>query len=240
MKKTTVLFFACLITFSFFNSCKDRFFDNPWDPDKEERGYDIVSIISIGGHQILDMTFSDDSIWIINHQKRLISLDFHSGSSIRELTPGDGIKADGICYDGSDLWIHRINSSHLIKINIINGETLRTISLTQGEYQFMDFHDSTLYVYDRTSNTIRLVNPEGEETISSISSPAFQIAGLCYDGTHIWVLDPTTTRLFRLESSGEVLNIYQTPGKNPGGLCFSNGYIWCGDLSGKIYKMSFL
>lgn len=240
MKKTTVLLFACLTIFSLFQSCKDRFFDNPWDPDKEERGYEVVSIISIGGHRIQDMTFSDDSIWIINQRNQLLALDFHSGSTIRELVPGDGIEANGICYDGSDLWIHRINSHLLLKINIINGEVLRTVSLTQGEYMMMEFLEPTLYVYDKTGNTIQVVNAEGGQTVSSINSPAFQIGGLCHDGTHIWVLDPTTTRLFRLEPNGDIFNIYQTPGKNPAGLCFSNGYIWCGDLSGKIYKLSFL
>jgi len=239
MIKTIKSALVLIIIFSFISSCKDRIFDNPFDPDKEEQGYQVEATIPINGLIAVDITFSGDSIWIIDNDSRLISLNYNSGNIIRELNIGGNPALNGICYNGVDLWLNIRDTAGIIRVSIINGETIKNINLPEGSYSVMDHFNSIIYIVDKYSNSIQLINPETGEITRSIPNPSFSADGICFDGKHIWILDAPALKIHRLDLDGKVLAVYQTPDKNPTGLCFSQGIIWCGDRSGKIFKLRF-
>ena len=222
---------------SLLNCCQDRIFDNPFDPDPSIEGYEIISIISTADLLPVDLTFSGDSIWLVDSFSRILSLDYNSGNIIRELFFPRPV--NGIGYDGTDHWLNIKESTEIVKVNIVNGEVIKILNLGVGQYLVMDCSASSIYLADRLSNAIIEIDTETGEVLNSIQSPVFSIDGLCFDRVHLWLLDNTTTRIYRLDLTGEILNVYQAPEQNPVGLCFSQGTIWCGDKSGKIFQLKF-
>ncbi len=226
-----------IIVSSLFFSCRGRIFNNPYDPEKDERGYEILSIISVENNRIpFDLTFSGDSLWIIQENSHPISLNYTSGSMIRELYTQN---ASGIAYDGTNLWILGNETRSLINISIINGEEIRTIRLLEGNYSYLEFRDPYLYSIDRLTNSVTTIDPDSGSIVTSFRSPSFSIDGFCFDGTRFWILDGSETKIFVTDIEGVLLNTFRTPTDTPSGLAFSGNVIWMGDQSGKILKLRF-
>ncbi len=218
-------------------SCKGRIFNNPYDPDKDERGYEILAIIGIeNGRAPYDLTFSGDSIWIIQKNGNPISLNYSSGSMIRELITQS---ASGIGYDNTNLWIIGKETQELINISIINGEEIRRIRLAEGNYSYLDYNAPYIYTADRLTNSIMTIDPDSGSVLSSFKSPSFSIDGFCFDGSQFWILDNSETKLYVTDKDGTLINTFRTPTDTPSGLASSGSIIWMGDLSGKIIKMRF-
>lgn len=237
--KQKIFILVLIFIFSVFYSCKDRIFNNPFDPDPVEPGYEIVSIITIGNLIPVDMTFAGDSIWIIDMNSRIFSLNHNSGAIIRELEFPYSNHVNGICYTGSDLWLNIEENYEIVKVNIINGSVIKHLNLVEGIYSAMDFFNLSIYILDELSSSIIQVNPDTGETITSVRSPSFSTDGICFDGEHLWILDSSSLRIYKLKADGEIVQVYRTPDKNPVGLCYNQGIIWCGDKSGKIFKLRF-
>jgi len=226
-----------VLAFSLLASCRGRAFNNPHDPDRDERGYEILSIIGIeGGRTPFDLTFTGDSIWIVSENGRPVSVNYTSGSLIRELS---SFPASGIAYDNTNLWILSSTTQELINISIINGETIRTVRLPEGNYDFLDYRTPHLYSADRLTNTIVSIDPESGSIISSFKSPSFSIDGFCFDGSRFWILERAETKLYVTDPAGTLINTFRIPIDTASGLASSNSVIWMGDTSGKILKMRF-
>jgi len=226
-----------VIVFSLLVSCRGRAFNNPYDPEKDERGYEILSIIGIeGGRSPFDLTFSGDSIWFIQDNSYPVSVNYTSGSLIRELATHP---ASGIAYDQTNLWIISTDTQELINISIINGETIKTIRLSEGSYDFLEYRDPYLYTADRLTNSIVTIDPQSGAVITSFKSPSFSIDGFCYDGSRFWILERSETKLYITDNVGNLINTFRTPIDSPSGLASSDNIIWMGDLTGKIIKLRF-
>lgn len=230
---------ALLAVFSlvWLAACNDRLFDNPYDPNAEERAYEIVSTMQAGGIAPLDLTFSGNALWAADGRVRLVALNPNNGTMIRELEVGQ--PAAGIAYDGVDLWLSVANSSQLELVNIVNGARIRTLNLLRGDFGAMDYFSGRLYISDRLSNSILVVDPENGTIERSLPQPGSAIDGICHDGANVWTLDATQMKIFRLTESGTTVNQYQAPSRLVAGLAFAGGFIWCGDRAGKIYKLRF-
>jgi len=238
MRKKRWLLALCFVFSGLgFFSCRDRLFDNPFDPDRELTAYELVATISIPGISPLDLAFSGDSLWVVDTASRIISLNYNSGAVIRQLDFYQLV--NGICYDGDGLWVSRRGQSQIIKIDIVNGSVIRVLNLVRGDLAGMDFFDDRLYIIDRQTNSVLVVSPETGAIDQSITCPGFSLNGVAFDGVHLWTIDSNQQRIYRLTESGTVVGTYQAPSPTVVGLCFNSGIIWCGDQTGKIYQLKF-
>ncbi|MCU0236312.1 MAG: hypothetical protein MUC72_04415 [Acidobacteria bacterium] len=230
---------ALLAVFSFLwlAACNDRLFDNPFDPDAEERAYELLSTLQAGGIAPLDLTFSGDVLWAADGRERLVALNLNNGAMVRELEVA--LPVAGIAYDGVDLWLSVANSSQLVLVNIVNGAQVRVLNLLRGSFGAIDYAAGRLYVADRLSNAILVVDPLNGTIERSIPQPGYGVDGVCFDGTSLWVSDATQMKFFRLDPGGALEKQYQAPSRLVSGLAFAAGIIWCGDRAGKIYKLRF-
>ncbi len=218
-------------------ACNDRLFDNPYDPEAETRAYEILSTLQVPGIAPVDLTFSGDALWAVDSLSRVLALDYNSGALIRELDfPQD---AGGIAYDGEDLWLSIRGTSQLVLVNIVNGAQIRMINLIRGNFGPLDYMNQRLYIADRLTNAILVVDPENGAIERSIPQPGLAIDGICHDGSSLWTIDATQMRMFRLADSGALENQYQAPSRSISGMAFAKGTYWLGDQSGKIYKLGF-
>jgi outer membrane protein assembly factor BamB len=230
---------AALAVFSLvvLAACNDRLFDNPYDPDAQTSAYEILATLQAGGIAPVDLAFSGDALWVVDAQSRLLALNYNSGEQIRELdvdqSPG------GVAYDGNELWLSVQNTSRLVQVNPVNGAQLRVLNLLRGSFGPLDYANGRLYVSDRLTNAVLVVDPANGAIERSIAQPSFAIDGLCHDGSSIWILNASQMKFFRLDESGALENQYQAPSRTVAGLAYAEGIFWCGDQSGKIYKLRF-
>ena len=218
-------------------ACNDRLFDNPYDPNAEARAYELLSTLQSGGIAPLDLTFSGDALWVTDGRAQLAALNLNNGTLIRELEVAQ--PAAGVAYDGKDLWLSVANSPQLELVNIINGARIRTLNLLRGDFGAMDYFSGRLYISDRLSNAILVVDPANGAIERSLPQPGSAIDGICHDGANVWTIDATQMKIFRLTESGATVNQYPAPSRLVAGLAFAGGFIWCGDRAGKIYKLRF-
>jgi DNA-binding beta-propeller fold protein YncE len=235
--KQSALAAISIFSLVFLAGCNDRLFDNPNDPNAETRAYEILSTLQIGGIVPVDLTFSGEALWVVDTLSRVSALNYNSGALIRELDFPQPVA--GIAYDGKELWLSVKNSSQLVQVNIVNGAEIRVLNLLRGNFGCLDFAAGRLYVVDRMSNTVLVVNPETGNIERSIAQPGVAIDGVSQDGTQLWTIDAMQAKFFRLDESGALVNLYQTPSRSAAGLAFAEGMFWCGDQAGKIYKIRF-
>lgn len=237
--KTKHLALASLIAFSLFSlaACNDRLFDNPSDPEAETRAYEVLATLQVNGVVPVDLTFSHDALWVVDSLSRILALNYSSGAQIRELDFPQSVA--GIAYDGKDLWLSVKNSSQLVQVNIVTGAQIRVLNLLRGDFGCLDFAAGRLYVADRLSNAVLVVDPGSGAIERSIPHPGFAIDGVSFDGVHLWIIDATQAKIFRLDESGAPVNVYQAPSRQAAGLAYAEGIFWCGDQAEKIYKLRF-
>ncbi len=217
-------------------ACSDRLFDNPYDPEAETRAYEILSTLQAGIEPV-DLAFSGDALWTVDSFSRVRALNHNSGALIRELEASTA--AAGVAYDGEDLWLSVKDSPQLVLVNIVNGARIRILHLLRGRFGPIDYFAGRLYVADRLSNAVLVVDPETGTIERSIPQPGFAIDGICHDGASLWVIDATQMKIFRLSESGVLESTYQAPTRTVSGLAFAAGIFWCGDRTGKIFRLRF-
>ena len=103
--KIKIWLLLLLIAFSFFphNSCRDRLFDNPFDPKAGEIVFEVVSTILTPSYIPLSLTWDGSTIWNVDgYNETLYSLNRLSGAQVRALT-SPLPATTGIAYDGQDL-----------------------------------------------------------------------------------------------------------------------------------------
>jgi hypothetical protein len=221
----------------FLTGCNDRLFDNPFDPNVETRAYEIMATLPIANVIPVDITFSVDVLWVVDMQSRILAVNYNSGALIRELDFPQTVC--GIAYDGQDLWLSIKNSNRVVQVNIVNGAQIKALNLLRADVGCLAYAAERLYVADKLSKTILVVNTESGTIEKSINQPGFTINGLVLDGGNLWTIDATQNKLFRLDEAGAMVNVYQPPSRSAVGLAFAQGFIWCGDQTGKIFKLKF-
>lgn len=231
--QTCVFIFSLLV----LAGCKDRLFDNPLDPDAETRAFEIAATLSTANIMPVDLTFSGDVLWVVDAQSRILALNYNSGALIRELDFSQPVS--GIAYDGNDLWLGIKNSNQVVQVNIVNGAQIKALNLLRGDIGCLAYAAGRLLVADKLSNTILVVNPDSGAIERTVSQPGFTINGLVSDGSNLWTIDASQNKIFRLDDAGAAVNIYLPPSRSAAGLAASQGFIWCGDQAGKIYKLKF-
>jgi DNA-binding beta-propeller fold protein YncE len=235
--KQSALACAFIFSFIFLTGCNDRLFDNPLDPDAETRAYEILSTVQIANVVPVDITFSGDALWVVDAQSRILALNYNSGALIRELDFPQPVS--GIAYDGQDLWLSIKGTSQMAQVNIVTGAQIKVLTLLRGDVGCLAYEAERLYVADKLSNTILVVNTDSGTIEKSISQPGYSINGLVLDGSNLWTIDASQNKIFRLDQAGATVNIYQPPSRSAVGLAFAQGFIWCGDQTGIIYKLKF-
>ena len=230
---------ALLAVFSILclSGCNDRLFDNPNDPAAETRAYEVLSTLQLQGIVPVDLTFSGEALWAVDSLSRILALNYSSGALIRELDFPQ--PAAGIAYDGKDLWLSVKNSSQLVQVNIVTGAQIRVLNLLRGNFGCLDFAAGRLYVADRLSNSVLVVDPLSGTIERSIPQPGSAIDGVSHDGDNLWTIDAAQMKFFRLDEIGAPLNLYQTPSRQAAGLAYAEGIFWCGERTGKIFKLRF-
>ncbi len=72
------------------------------------------------------------------------------------------------------------------------------------------------------------------QIISRFDTPGNYPSGLTWDGSHLWVTDFQTDKIYQLDKTGKVLRSIESPAYWPTGLAFDGKYLWNSDIKGQI------
>lgn len=218
--------------------CRDRIFDNPADPDRSQSAYTIYTTVTLNGIQPLDLTNTDDAILVLDRNSELLFYTFPSGTPIRSRNLGLDISA--VAYENGNLWVALRGTNRLVQFNVLNFSQIRSLTFPRGDVVGMDYYQDKLYLADRQSRSVLVIDPNTGSEERQISVPTYSLDGLAVAGETIWLLDAAKDEILRLNLAGTPLGVYPAPGRDGSGLCMYKNLLLCGDLSGKLYALQML
>ena len=72
--------------------------------------------------------------------------------------------------------------------------------------------------------------PKPGDILLKFPSPGTSPSGLAWDGTHLWLADDGTDKIYKLDpSDGSVLSSFESPGSQPCGLDWDGTHLWQAD-----------
>ena len=221
-------------------SCKDRVFDNPFDPEISEVIFEVVNTIPTPSAYPLGLAWDGNGLWNVDGSSNtLYCLSRSNGAQIRALT-SPLPSTTGIAYDGHDLWVCSETSVELYKINPVSGEIQKRLNLQRGSFTALAYGQGSLWIGDLQSNTIMKINPETGEIQFSFANPGVRVDGLTFHQASLWLSDPTNLTIYELTSGGSVMRRFLSPGQSPRGLASDGYYLWNADGSQKLYQLRVL
>ena len=239
MPRSSRLLAACASLFSLLlvPACKDRVFDNPYDPDPSLAAYEIVATLSTPGISPLDLTYSGEALWVADGASRIVALSPQTGSVIRALdTPAS---AGGVAYDGDELWVATRGGHEVRRMSMVTGLIIHVLTLVRGSLGPIDASGGKLYLADRQTNSVLVVDQATATVERTVPSPGFSLDGLFWDGTELWILDAGLSKIFRVSLGGTVLATYASPTRSASGMCRAKDCVWVGDSAGGAIQLRF-
>ncbi|MHB8054321.1 MAG: NHL repeat-containing protein [Candidatus Aminicenantales bacterium] len=235
--------FACLslVVFScaVLPACRDRLFDNPFDPDAGEAVFEVTQTLTAPVGSPLGLTWDGSLLWTVDGSSdTIVGLNPGSGAVVRTLSSPLSGTADA-AFDGADLWICGEGSADVYRINGLNGDIQKRLSLQRGSFTACEYAQGSLWLADALSNKILRVDPETAEVLGAFSNPGTRAAGLAFDGLHFWISDPATISIYELDSAGGLARTYLSPGPSPQGLAWDGLSLWNADGSLRLYQLRF-
>lgn len=90
-----------------------------------------------------------------------------------------------------------------------------------------------------TNSITRSVIVRNAPTIESFSVPGQDPTGLVWDGTHFWLADADSEKIYKLDKTGKTLSSFNAPGSTPVALAWDGTNLWVADsFDGRIYKLN--
>jgi streptogramin lyase len=219
------------------SGCSDRLFDNPFDPEQGEVVFEIMSTIYTPALSPRGMTWDGTVLWNVDGSNGLLDgLNPANGSLVRSLRSPLANTAD-IAYDGQNIWVCGEADIDVYKLNIINGDVQKRLSLQRGTFIAMEYAQGRLWLVDAQTNKILQVDPETAEVLGSFQNPGVRAGGLAFDGGHFWISDPPTLSIYEVDPAGRVLRKYLAPGPAPQGLAFDGRFLWNVDANQKVFQL---
>jgi hypothetical protein len=100
-----------------------------------------------------------------------------------------------------------------------------TAASTLGGLAFGITFDGTNVWTANLGGSVSIIAPQSPYTVTTVSTGFTALEGILYDGAHVWVTEPSTGKLFKLDAAGNILQTV-TVGTNPSYPAFDGTNIW--------------
>jgi hypothetical protein len=229
-----IIFLAILL----ISGCSERVFDNPFDPFVSKGDFFILNYINLPSPDIGDITWDGSTLLCISRGGTIYSINRVNGSVVRTIQSPIP-SPSGLVYDGTGLWVSSPSHPEILKINIVSGEVIKRTGVQRLEITSLSWDGENLLGYDRVTKRIYKINRETGEVISSIKIPGFSLGGIVVFNGNMWISDPNSALIYKMNLEGKLLSTYSSPGQNPMGLTYDGEYLWNSDGSGKVFQLRF-
>jgi len=187
-----------------------------------------------------------------------------NGDEVYQIDPADGTyqlqfsdpvleDAYGMSFDGTNLWLtdHRNGtyepaaayqydmSGNILSEFDLPAHYMSGIAYDNGDYWVATYYPdnpSIIYQVDNTGTVLQQFNFELPGTTE-------QPWDLCMHGSDIWIADYYDDALYKVDTSGTILDFHSSEGTDPAGIVWDGQYLWyCDNGSGDydfLYKVDF-
>ena len=91
-----------------------------------------------------------------------------------------------------------------------------------------------LYLADRKSDQIYVIDPESGKVARELASPGYRPEGLAFDGKYLWLVDSEESVLLQIDpKNGKTIKTIWCPAQQPHGLAWDGRYLWLADGADK-------
>jgi len=160
------------------------------------------------------------------------------GNFVEEISTSNGCPRE-LAWDGSYFWHTDICFNVIYKINSA-GTTIQSFNSPNSNPSAIAWDGSYLWVsFTTQGNKIFEMDTSGNLTGVSIATPVNGYpSGLVFVNDYFWVSSYTDSKVYQIDTSGNVLALFNAPGTQPAGLAFDGEYLWHSDIgTDQIYKI---
>ncbi|KXA93527.1 hypothetical protein AKJ66_01885 [candidate division MSBL1 archaeon SCGC-AAA259E22] len=217
---------------------------------KPEKEIKVVASFSAPG---MGLAWDGTYLWSADKDKeKIYKLDPSTGEVVFSFSVHGMRDPRGLAWDGTHLW--NTTSEIAYQYDPSTGEVISSFDsklpvIPKG----LAWDGSYLCVVANEAGSIRKVDPQTEKVVSSLElsrsdagsiAPSSWVAGyrgptgLAWDGSHFWIANDNTDKIYKLDpSSGEVISSFDWPARlgRPYGLAWDGSYLWC--VGYEIYKI---
>lgn len=180
---------------------------------------------------------------------RYVYPDDKTRKIITKIGTGLGL-AWSITTEGSDVWTATV-SGDVYKLDGSTGEILKQFKAPSSQSWGTAWDGQQLWITDFAEKRTYSLDPDtGEETFSFNNPDQVRGAkGLAWDGTYLYIMGWTTSLIYKMDRSGNLISTTKLNSGGGGGLTWDGKYFWvpcdgickyspAGKLLGKIYPAS--
>ena len=129
----------------------------------------------------------------------------------------------------------------LSSVDVVLNQVIAVADIIAGNLTFTPAPDANGVGYDSFGFKVSDGTPVATGTVRSTITPP-NVSGnsdLAFDGTNLWLSHPGSDTIFELDTAGNVLSSFGTPGPSPAGLTFDGTNLWLADRStDTIYELT--
>ncbi len=184
------------------------------------------------------LTYDGKYLWNVDYDKDMIYKLDTFGNIIHSFD-SPGSEPSGLAYDGTYLWNADMETGMVYKLDT-TGQVIESFESPDLSPRGLVYDDTFLWNADPTEDFIYKISAADHSLIDSFYSPWLAPTGLTYDNenAYLWHADQSLDKIFKLDTSGEILYYFDSPGTSPKGLAFDGAYLWNADSRcDMIYKI---
>jgi sugar lactone lactonase YvrE len=219
--------------------------DGKWGLNKiftiSKDGKDIIKI-PVQGY-ISGLTKVGNNIWCIDMLQEKIYCISENGVILNEIALPDKNQLSGLTYAENYLWFSGFDFSageaKVFKMDL-NGNIAGSFPIERILNGGMTYDGTNLLLVSSSDNKIYKYKTDGtlqSQIQVSLAYPS-QIA---YDGSNIWMINNSyqpESMIYKLNSSGKIIDSLEAPGQGTGCITFADNYLWYyNSSSGKLIKV---
>jgi len=140
--------------------------------------------------------------------------------------------AQGLTWDGENLWVSSNQHMFLYKVSPVDGEILATIPAPGVYVEGLAWDGTNLWAANNggqggNADEIYKLDPLTGDVVESFTSSITWIHGITWDGEYLWFNDFSTHMIYKVDSSdGQILQSFAAPGTMSIGLTWDGAYLW--------------
>ncbi len=181
-----------------------------------------------------DLAWDGEHLWATDpNEDKIYKLDT-SGNIISSFDSPGRIPY-GLTWDGEHLWVTSTTRNRVYKVDT-SGNLISSFGLLSDLPFGLTWDGEHLWVNDGKSPAKILEYDTSGNLVSSFDFGWTR--GMTWDGEHLWAVDGDTKKIYKLDTSSNVITSFDPPSSSPAGLTWDGEHLWVSDgAENKIYQV---
>lgn len=154
----------------------------------------IVKIYDSPCFNVSSLAFDGKNLWVLDSEEKSLYLFDPEKNLISKTLSLDIKNPSGIGYDSKNVWICDSSEGVIVKIDILDGTTLQSVTSPvankrRSQITALTFNDGYLWASERLADEIYQIDIENDFTINILKAPGPYIVGISFYKNYLLCLD---------------------------------------------------